>query len=36
MVNWMENFLGTLEETGVLDLLKERWVNDNSWLKKLP
>jgi polar amino acid transport system substrate-binding protein len=36
MVNWMENFLGTLGETGVLDLLKERWVNDNSWLKKLP
>ena len=36
MVNWMENFLGTLEETGVLDLLKERWVKDNSWLKKLP
>ncbi len=36
MVNWMENFLGTLEKTGVLDLLKERWVKDNSWLKKLP
>ena len=36
MVNWMENFLVTLEETGVLDLLKERWVKDNSWLKKLP
>jgi len=36
MVNWMENFLTTLEESGVLDLLKERWVKDNSWLKKLP
>jgi polar amino acid transport system substrate-binding protein len=36
MVNWMENFLTTLEESGVLALLKERWVRDNSWLKKLP
>ena len=36
IVNWMENFLTTLKESGVLDLLKERWVKDNSWLKKLP
>jgi len=36
MVNWMENYLTTLEESGLLDLLKERWVKDNSWLKKLP
>lgn len=36
MVNWMDNFLITLEESGVLDLLKERWVKDSSWLKKLP
>jgi len=32
----MENYLTTLEESGLLDLLKERWVKDNSWLKKLP
>ena len=36
MVNWMENFLITLEESGVLNLLKERWVKDTSWLKTLP
>lgn len=36
MVNWMENFLSTLEESAVLDLLKERWIKDNSWLKELP
>ena len=36
MVNWMENFLTTLEESGLMDLLKERWVKDSSWLKKLP
>jgi hypothetical protein len=36
MVNWMENFVITLEESGVLDLLKERWVKDTSWIKRLP
>ena len=36
VVNWMENFLTTLEESGGLDLLKERWFTDGSWLKKLP
>lgn len=36
MVNWMENYLTTLEESGVLDLLKERWIKDNSWIKRLP
>ena len=36
VVNWMENFLTTLEESGGLDLLKERWLTDSSWLKKLP
>lgn len=36
LVNWMENFLTTLEESGGLDLLKKRWLTDSSWLKKLP
>jgi polar amino acid transport system substrate-binding protein len=36
VVNWMENFLTTLDESGGLDLLKERWLTDSSWLKKLP
>jgi polar amino acid transport system substrate-binding protein len=36
MVNWMENFLTSLEESGVLDLLKESWLEDNSWVKRLP
>ena len=36
MVNWMDNFLTTLQESGVLDKLKERWTKDKSWLDKLP
>ena len=36
VVNWMENFLTTLEESGGLDLLKKLWLTDSSWLKKLP
>jgi len=36
LVNWMENFLNTLEESGLLDLLRERWLTDGSWLEKLP
>lgn len=36
LVNWMENFLTTLEESGLLDLLRERWLTDGSWLEKLP
>jgi len=36
MINWVENYLTALEESGVLQLLKERWVKDHSWLKRLP
>ncbi len=36
MVNWMENFLSRIEASGVLALLTEKWLKDNSWLKKLP
>jgi len=36
LVNWMGNFLTTLEESGLLDLLRERWLTDGSWLEKLP
>ena len=36
LVNWMENFLDMLDETGGLDELTERWFEDASWLKRLP
>jgi len=36
LVNWVENFLDMLEETGELDALTERWFEDASWLTRLP
>jgi polar amino acid transport system substrate-binding protein len=36
LVNWIENFLASLEETGGMDELKERWFEDVSWLNQLP
>ena len=36
LVNWVENFLFMLEETGELDELTERWFEDASWLTRLP
>ena len=36
LVNWVENFLASLEETGGMDELKERWFEDVSWLNQLP
>ena len=36
LVNWIENFLASLEETGAMDELKARWFEDVSWLNRLP
>lgn len=36
LVNWTGNFLKTLEGSGALKKLKERWFENTSWLKKLP
>jgi polar amino acid transport system substrate-binding protein len=36
LVNWVENFLYMLEETGELDELTALWFEDASWLKLLP
>jgi polar amino acid transport system substrate-binding protein len=36
LVNWIENFLDSLEETGGMDELTARWFGDASWLYRLP
>lgn len=36
LVNWVQNFLKTLEGTGGLLKLEERWFKDGSWVKELP
>jgi polar amino acid transport system substrate-binding protein len=36
LVNWVGNFLQTLEGTGALAKLYERWFKDGSWIEELP
>ena len=35
LVNWVQNFLNTLEKGGELEVIKERWFKDPSWVKNL-
>jgi polar amino acid transport system substrate-binding protein len=35
-LNLVSNYLGTLEDTGILSQLKARWLSDGSWLSELP
>jgi polar amino acid transport system substrate-binding protein len=36
LVNWLQNYLNYLEETGVIDRMQERWFAHGSWLERLP
>jgi polar amino acid transport system substrate-binding protein len=36
LVNWVTNFLNKLEDSGVMDNVRDRWFKDTSWVKKLP
>jgi polar amino acid transport system substrate-binding protein len=36
LVNWVQNFLNTLEKTGGMETLVERWFKDTSWVSRLP
>jgi polar amino acid transport system substrate-binding protein len=36
LLNWVQNFLNTLEKTGEMGLLFERWFKDTSWINRLP
>jgi polar amino acid transport system substrate-binding protein len=36
LVNWVENFMGIAEETGLLQELKENWLLRADWLNRLP
>jgi polar amino acid transport system substrate-binding protein len=36
LVNWMQNFLASFEDSGELEALKKDWFEDASWLKELP
>lgn len=36
LVNWVENFMGIADETGLLEELKEKWLLRADWLHLLP
>jgi polar amino acid transport system substrate-binding protein len=36
LVNWLENFLAALKDSGRLDELKQKWFAKGFWLNKLP
>jgi len=36
LVNWVENFLDYLDGSGEMKRLADRWVNDGSWVSRLP
>ena len=36
LVNWTQNWLRSLEVTGVLEMTRARWFKDPSWLGRLP
>jgi len=35
LVNWVENFMNGLEGSGQLDMFRDRWLKDGSWIKDL-
>ncbi len=36
LVNWVTNFLNKLEDSGIMEKMRDRWFRDVSWVKKLP
>jgi polar amino acid transport system substrate-binding protein len=36
LLNLLQNYLGALQSTGVLESLRKRWMEDGSWLAQLP
>ncbi len=36
LVNWVQNFLSTLEKVGELQMITDRWFKDASWISRLP
>jgi polar amino acid transport system substrate-binding protein len=35
-VNLVQNYLASLEKTGILTQLRDRWIGDASWVRRLP
>ena len=35
LLNWAQNFLNTMMNSGELELIRKKWFNDTSWVEKL-
>ena len=36
LINWVQNFMGIADKTGLLESLKEKWLMRADWLQRLP
>jgi ABC-type amino acid transport substrate-binding protein len=36
LLNWLQNFLNTIEKDGSLRRVGDRWFKDGSWISQLP
>ena len=36
LLNLVSNYLGTLDDTGLLAQLKAKWLSDGAWLEEMP
>jgi len=36
LLNWLQNFLNTIEKDGSLGTIADRWFKNNSWISQLP
>jgi polar amino acid transport system substrate-binding protein len=36
LVNWVENYMGIAEKTGLLESLRQKWLLQADWLQRLP
>ncbi len=36
LINWLQNFLNTIDKDGTLGIIGDRWFKDSSWISRLP
>lgn len=35
LINWLQNFFGTIEEEGAMEMMLDRWFKDGWWVSQL-
>jgi ABC-type amino acid transport substrate-binding protein len=36
LINWLDNFMKALIDSGELNHMRDRWFKDGSWVQQLP